>query len=110
MPSGCQIVQIYQINSTACMRVVANTPECMFMVEGRHTIAYIFLCHFVYISMPTSRGLQHFRVGSVFYAHKFGFLRSKLKVFTLEHGDAFNGEPHAKFLHSVPHCINNYTM
>jgi hypothetical protein len=44
---GCHIVQICHKNRITCMRLVGNAPECMFMVEGRHIIAYIFLCHFV---------------------------------------------------------------
>jgi hypothetical protein len=28
----------------------------------------------------------------------------------LEHGEAFTNEPHAKFLRSVPHFINTYTV
>jgi hypothetical protein len=34
--SGCHIVQICQINRTACMRLMGDAAECMFMMEGRH--------------------------------------------------------------------------
>jgi hypothetical protein len=44
--SGCHIFQTIKIG-TACIRLVGDTLECMFLVEGRHTIAYIFLCNFV---------------------------------------------------------------
>jgi hypothetical protein len=33
------------------MRLVGDTPKCMFLVEGRHTIVYIFfisLCIHIY--------------------------------------------------------------
>jgi hypothetical protein len=36
------------------MRLVRDTPEYMCLVEGRHTIAYLFLSYFVYIYMSTS--------------------------------------------------------
>jgi hypothetical protein len=38
------------------------------------------------------------------------FLRSKLKVFTLEHGDASTSETRARFLRGVPNCKNTYTI
>jgi hypothetical protein len=81
------------------MRLVGDTPEFMFLVEGRHTIVYIFLCHFVYIFEPISRGLQKL-------SGWINILRSKLNVFMLEHGDASTSEIYARFLRSVPHCIN----
>jgi hypothetical protein len=37
------------------MRLVRDVPECMFLVEERHTITYIFLCHFVYIYVNIKR-------------------------------------------------------
>jgi hypothetical protein len=46
--SGCHIVQICQINRTACMRLVGDASECMFMMEGRYTIAYI-----IYVTLYT---------------------------------------------------------
>jgi hypothetical protein len=85
------------------MRLVGDAPECMFLVEGQLTIAYIFLCHFVYIFIPTSRGLQQL-------SGWINILRSKLKVFMLEHGDVSTSEPCARFLRSVPHCINTYIV
>jgi hypothetical protein len=45
-----------------------------------YTIAYIFLCHFVYISMPTSRSFQQLSCWISIYAYNYGFLRSKLNV------------------------------
>jgi hypothetical protein len=44
------------------------------------------------------------------YGHSSEFLRSKLKVFALEHVDAFTSEPYARFLRSVPSYINNYVV
>jgi hypothetical protein len=38
------------------------------------------------------------------------YLRSKLMLFTVEHRDASISELHAKFLRSVPHCINTNIM
>jgi hypothetical protein len=67
---------------TACMCLVGDATECMFLVEGRQTIVYIFLCHFVYISMPTSSGLQQL-------SGWINILRSKLKVFTLKTKDFY---------------------
>jgi hypothetical protein len=46
-----------------------------------------------------------FNVGSVFMLITAGFTL-KNEGFTLEHGDASTNEPHARFLHNVPHCIN----
>jgi hypothetical protein len=58
VPSCCHIVQVCHKNRTACMRLVGKAPEYMFLVEGRYTIAYIFLSLFINISMPTSKGFQ----------------------------------------------------
>jgi hypothetical protein len=73
VPNGCHIVQICHKNRTTCMRLVGDAPKCMFLVEGRHTIVYIFLCHFVYISMPTSRGFQRLSCWISIYTHKYRF-------------------------------------
>jgi hypothetical protein len=50
------------------------------LVEGRHTITYIFFCHFVYISMPTSRGFEQLSGWINVYAHNCRFLRSNMKM------------------------------
>jgi hypothetical protein len=54
--AGCHIFQNCRKNSTACMHLVRDTSVCMRLMEGQHTIAYLFLCYFVYIFMPTSIG------------------------------------------------------
>jgi hypothetical protein len=80
VPSGCHIVQICPKNSNACMRLMRNPRKCMFLVEGQHTFAYIFLCHFVCISMPTSIGFQRLSCWISIYAHNYQFLRSRFMV------------------------------
>jgi hypothetical protein len=97
VPSGCHIDEICHKNRTACMRLVGDASECMLLVEGQHTIAYIFLCHFVYISILTSRGFQRLLCWISIYGHNYRFLRAKLKIFMLEHGDVSTNEPHARF-------------
>jgi hypothetical protein len=32
VPCGCHIIQICHKNKTACMRLVGDAPECMFLV------------------------------------------------------------------------------
>jgi hypothetical protein len=100
MFSGRHIVHVCHKNRITWMRLMGNALECLFLVERRHTITYIFLCHFVYISIPTSKGFQRLsywinNFGN--FAHNCCFLRSKLKVFTLEHGDASTNEQYANF-------------
>jgi hypothetical protein len=51
-----------------------------------------------------------FTLDKYFMLKTFGFLRSKLNVFTLEHGDMSTSEQHARFIRSVPYCINTYTV
>jgi hypothetical protein len=56
--SDCCIVHIYEkIGLNACVWW-GDAPEFMFLLEGPYTIAYIFLCHFVYIFVPTSRDIK----------------------------------------------------
>jgi hypothetical protein len=33
VPSGCHIFQIDYKNRSACMRLMGDVPECMFLVE-----------------------------------------------------------------------------
>jgi hypothetical protein len=63
------------------MRLVGDAPGCKFLGEGSYAIPY----HFVYISMPTSRGFKQLSCWISDYAHNCGILRSKLKIFTLEY-------------------------
>jgi hypothetical protein len=48
--SGCHIFQIYHKDGTACMRLVGDASECIFLVERQHTIVYIFLSLCIHIS------------------------------------------------------------
>jgi hypothetical protein len=66
-PSSCHIVQVCHKNRTICMRLVGDAPECMFMVEGRYTIMYIFYIT-LYISIPTLRGFQRLSYWISIYA------------------------------------------
>jgi hypothetical protein len=51
------------------MCLVGDARECMFLVEGQHTIAYILLCHFMCVC-ASGRQYQEvfngFHVGLVF--------------------------------------------
>jgi hypothetical protein len=58
------------------------------------------------INNTRHQSYQRLSIWLGFYDHNCGFLRSKLKVFTLEHVDVFPSEPHARFLCSVLSCIN----
>jgi hypothetical protein len=62
------------------------------------------------ISITRHQSYQRLSLWLVIYNHNLGFLRSKLKGFTLELVDAFTSEPHARFLRSVPSYINNYIV
>jgi hypothetical protein len=91
------------------MRLVVDAPECMFLVEGRHTITYIFLCHFVYISMSTSIYYQQLSHWIDILPHNCGSLRSKMYFLHLnmEMSPLVNRMPDFS---SVPHRINTYNM
>ena len=106
VPNGCHIFQICHKNRTACMRLVGDAPECMFLVEGRHTIAYIFLCHFVYISMPTSRYFQQLLCWISIYAHNCVFLRSNMEMRPPVNRmpDFYACTALHKYLHLAPRC------
>jgi hypothetical protein len=61
------------------MHLLGDMPERMFLVEGRHTIMYIFLCHFIYIYIdlgfqitrgspgPTEREMCPWAISIVFW-------------------------------------------
>jgi hypothetical protein len=93
------------------MRLVGGARECMFLVEDDiQSRTYFYVTLYTYITIPTSKGFQQLSCWITIYSHNYEFLRSKLKVFVLEHGDTSTSEPHARFLHSVLHCINTYTV
>ena len=73
VPSGCHIVQICHKNRIACMRLVGDAPEYMFLVEGRHTITYIFYVTLYIYLCQYKEVFNNFYVGSVFTLITFGF-------------------------------------
>jgi hypothetical protein len=97
-----------KIGPHACVWWGTRLNVCFWCMDEIQS--YTCFMHFVYISVPTSRGFQQLLYWISIYAHNYGVLSSKLKVFTIEHGDASTSEQHAKLLHNVPHCINFYTV
>jgi hypothetical protein len=70
-------------NRTTCMCLLVDAPVCMFLVEGRHTITYIFLCHLYAYLCQHQYVINNFPVGSIFYAHNCRFLCSIVKFLHL---------------------------
>jgi hypothetical protein len=70
---------------------------------------HIFMSLYIHIYANIKRFATTFWLDQ-YFTLIIQFLRSKLKIFTLEHGDVSTSEPHARFLHSVSHYINNYTV
>jgi hypothetical protein len=73
VPSGCHIFQIYHKNRTACMRMVGDAPKCIFLVEGRHAIAYIFYDTLYAYLCQHHEVFYNFHIGSVFMLVTAGF-------------------------------------
>jgi hypothetical protein len=88
----------------ASMRLVGDTPKCILLVEGQHF--YVTLCVCVYIY--TSRGFNDFHVESLFTLVIFGFY-AQTEDFYARTWRCVN-KTHARFLRSVPPCINTYTL